>query len=599
MPETQVKRIVADVFGPNAVKELWTGNYEKVLPVTLQDFDIGAILPAVFYMFRFARRRGNGKFVATFSQPSGGNQRKSVTIEEVAGRLAEDTSFNGFDDVVGQAILGDLLLAYCLENKNRLEGRHQKIQKVTPTHFFASWVDLPDRVAHLRNVPETIVGLLSAQAGKEITLSSQGEKTWFPVGGRFDENVLLKAFAQGVRFSTIAGDRKGDRFDESEDVGIDQLLMVRIAQKIGQAPEEQRGTSGVISNQRPIATVAARHFSEDIRHFVRAYADVIPRHAFLELLESCIAVGLTTLFTSTVEAVFHWAEHGRLPENHEQRPAELLVDCSNGIDLELRDEAERSMADFVRRVERFPVILMALRILDWHAKNDREIRRKPISTSPDATEWINLLGDILTGEHARASWIHEFIETKVSELAEKLDGDYPNEANQLRDDIRQPNPVWRLAEVLIALMGRTITSEHVYKFLGSAMFVNRPNGLAASRKVLRAVIGENRKRQTDLRRLVFTDAVLDYLVHLHLLDPGANLRYRSLSLKRFLQILEERYGFYVEHAPPGLSVSNELLHRNRQSLERRLRDLGLFVGVNDAEAMKHLRPRFDRNGGPT
>jgi hypothetical protein len=28
-------------------------------------------------------------------------------------------------------------------------------------------------------------------------------------------------------------------------------------------------------------------------------------------------------------------------------------------------------------------------------------------------------------------------------------------------------------------------------------------------------------------------------------------------------------------------------------LERRLRDLGLLMGVNDAEAMKRLRPRFE------
>jgi len=40
-------------------------------------------------------------------------------------------------------------------------------------------------------------------------------------------------------------------------------------------------------------------------------------------------------------------------------------------------------------------------------------------------------------------------------------------------------------------------------------------------------------------------------------------------------------------------ISNELLRLNRIVLERRLRDLGLLVGVNDAEAMKCLRPRFD------
>jgi hypothetical protein len=42
-----------------------------------------------------------------------------------------------------------------------------------------------------------------------------------------------------------------------------------------------------------------------------------------------------------------------------------------------------------------------------------------------------------------------------------------------------------------------------------------------------------------------------------------------------------------------MSISNSLLQANRTMLERRLRDLGLLVGVNDAEAMKRLRPRFE------
>jgi hypothetical protein len=43
-----------------------------------------------------------------------------------------------------------------------------------------------------------------------------------------------------------------------------------------------------------------------------------------------------------------------------------------------------------------------------------------------------------------------------------------------------------------------------------------------------------------------------------------------------------------------MTISNDFLRANRSILERRLRDLGLLVGVNDAEAMKHLRPRFER-----
>jgi hypothetical protein len=64
-------------------------------------------------------------------------------------------------------------------------------------------------------------------------------------------------------------------------------------------------------------------------------------------------------------------------------------------------------------------------------------------------------------------------------------------------------------------------------------------------------------------------------------------------LKDFLHVLHHRYGFCIDVSPPGMTISNDLLQANRVTLERRLRDLGLLVGVNDAEAMKRLRPRFD------
>lgn len=92
--------------------------------------------------------------------------------------------------------------------------------------------------------------------------------------------------------------------------------------------------------------------------------------------------------------------------------------------------------------------------------------------------------------------------------------------------------------------------------------------------------------------MVFTDSVLDYLVHLHLLKSGGKSGIRALSYSKFIDTLRDRYGFYVDSAPPGMTISNELLQRNRALLERRLRDLGSLAGVNDAEAMKRLRPRF-------
>jgi hypothetical protein len=150
-------------------REVWTGNYDKALPISVQDFDLSAVLPAVFYMFRFGHRRGKGKFLETFGSGGTARERKrAATIDRVAKILARDNSFEGFGDETTVAILGDLLLCFCLENAKKALGRNEQIQRVAPAHYMASWVDLPDTVAHLRFVPEMMVAMLADQKGQNV-----------------------------------------------------------------------------------------------------------------------------------------------------------------------------------------------------------------------------------------------------------------------------------------------------------------------------------------------------------------------------------------------------------------------------------------------
>lgn len=595
------RAIVEEVLGRDTTRQIWSFNYEKALPISVQAFDLTAVLPAVFYMFRFGQRRGRGKFLETFAPAAGSRplQKRGATIEDVASRLIPSGEFEGFEAPAGRAILGDLLLAFCLENKNRALGRTEKIQRVAPTHYMASWVDLPDSVVHLRYVPEMVVATLATQEGRYVQRSPPDARTWFAVGRGFKTNVLLQAFLQGVHPGELDADLRGDRFDESEPVGLDQLLMIRIAQQIGQAPDKVRGGEGEwISNQRPVAERAAEHFSEDIRRFVRAYAAAIPRHALVELLESCVAVGLATIVTSVIEVLLDWAQSGEVPKKCQQRPGSLFVDCSQGIDRSLRSLAEQSMDDFLRRIERFPVVLMALRLLDHSARYDPKLKKRlkecPVPDFPYATEWLNLLGDILLGRRDEARAIFDDWERKANQLAERLEEEYPEAAEMLRDEDTQPNILWRLAETFTMLQGRQTVYEHVRNLVDSSFLANRPHGLATRRRVARQTASGGGSIRRDVRAVVLTDSVLDYLVHRHLLPTGNKGGYRFLAFKEFLRTLRERYGFCVDEAPPGMSISAELLRANRAVLERRLRDLGLLVGVNDAEAMKRLRPRFKR-----
>ena len=155
------KAIVSNVLSPNMAAQVWTVTYTPVFPFTPASFAVGAVLPPVLYMFRWGHRRGRGKFAQTFS----GDGLKKPTIESVAARLAQSTRVDGFANDTEKAMLGDLLLAYVLENKRREVGRDKQVQRIFPAHYFASWIDLPESVAHLRGVPEMIVALLVNQEG--------------------------------------------------------------------------------------------------------------------------------------------------------------------------------------------------------------------------------------------------------------------------------------------------------------------------------------------------------------------------------------------------------------------------------------------------
>ena len=589
------RKLVEEVLSPGMTREIWSGNYHKALPVSIAEFELSAVLPAVFYMFRFGQRRGGGNFLKTFGDKNGSPSqiRRSATIERVAETLSGKVEFDGFNGETEKSILGDLLLCFCLENTKHNLGRDQQIQRVAPAHYMATWIDLPQSVSHLRYVPEMIVAMLADQKGESVGQSENKKLTWFPVGKKFEENVLLGAFSQGVIREGSLGDLAADRFKEGHTVGLDQLLMIRLAQELKTAPDKMRGKeAGPISNQRPIAEGAAQNFSEDIRRFVRSYAEPAPRYALVEMLESCIAIGLTTILTSTVELLLRWSDTGAVPDREEQLPAPLFVDCSNGVERSIRDAAEQSMDDYMRRMERFPVLLMVLRLLDYRARDNKRIKREDIATRPYATDWLNLLGDLLYDRHRQARRILDRIEDDADKLADGLADDYPEVAEILNNDTSQENPVWRLADGLMVLMGRMYQNLFM-GMLDSSLLTGRPNGLAVKRTTTRGLGGSTTRRRRDVRSLVFTDSVLDYLVHLHLLKSGNKPGTRALSFGKFLEELRERYGFCVDTAPPGMTISNELLQRNRAILERRLRDLGLLVGVNDAEAMKRLEPRFE------
>lgn len=319
----------------------------------------------------------------------------------------------------------------------------------------------------------------------------------------------------------------------------------------------------------------------------------MPRHAFLDLLEACIATGLTTILTSVVDILLEWAETGRIRPRAGTAPPGLFVDCTSGADRKLRSLAEASFDDLMRRFERLPTVLMTLRLLDYAAEDNRRIKTRNLAKRPYAAEWLDLVGDLLHARDDEAASIHHRMEDDGDKLEAALQDDYPQAAAMLADRDVQPNPVKRLAAALTLLQGNR-PGQHLNKAVDSSLHVGHPNGLAQKRRTTAGASAAGTGRRSRIvRSLVFTDSGLEYLVHLHLLRPGNKAGVQPLSVLDFLRKVRDRRGFHVDTAPPGMTISNELLQANRAALERRLRDLDLLVGVNDAERMKRLRPRFE------
>lgn len=587
------KTVVEQVLSDKITKKLWTSIYQLALPFTPQSFSLGAVLPAVFYMFRWGHRRGKGTFVQTFGTQQDGKWT-SPTIENVAANLAQQKdTFEGFTGTTEQAILGDLLLSFCLENKNHSPGRAEQIQRVHPTHYLASWIDLPIKLGHLRSIPEMLVALLANQDHGEF-IQANNHQSPFGVASGFEDNVLLRLFGRSMRIKgEHQTDLTSDQFaedDDSDTIGLDQLLTVRIAQACGGAPQKARGTgdSDKIPNQYPLSKIAARIFREDFTMFVQSYGNQIPRQAFLQMLESCLALGLTNIYFSTARMLLEWEKQGKLPQT--DRPWPLFVDCSNGNDLKLRAFAEESFDDFLRRFDRVPVIMMCLRILDDVVRFDRVLRDQIPQSHPDGTEWINLLGEVFSDKHSRSEKIMDDLDEKCLRLADAFKEGDMEQAAQDRLQQNGVHPAIRLAETLTLLMGKSQHNMQAVQAPDSCLMINEPNGLARKRKILR--MRDGKRVSGEARSVVLTNSMLDFLVHRHLCGALNGGNRTQLAFIDLIQILRDDYGLYIDQEPPGLTVPIESLHHNRRLLERRLRDMGLLVGVNDAESMKHLQARF-------
>jgi hypothetical protein len=540
-------------------------------------------------MCRRGCRRGKGRFQQSFSPA----EKIRASIWSVSAKLSSDAkSFKGFDSEVQKDILGDLLLCDALENKGHEEGHSEEIQRAFPVHFLASWLDLPPSVANLRFVPEMIVCLLANQSHAQKIQPGLGTGP-FPIGLTPEKNLLFRIFARGVVFGANTANLCADSFDEQAPLALEELLMIRLAQACEEAPQTLRATRGAVSeiqNSWPVSQRAALAFRDDLTAFLENYGTAIPRRSITPMMESLLGLGLLAIYLESCSIAVAWDNTGEIPPLIAQKPVPIFADASNGSDARLRDLSEQSFDEVIGLLDQASASLMSVRILDAKGRFDRKLREH-IPNGPDTSVWLNILGKVRKENHERSEAILNDLSEKIEALAARLEeeGIEPEAIDILRSPTATSDPVRALADSLCTMMGDKLLRTKPLMFVDSCLMINEAHGLGRKRRVSRSFAGRKRKMM-DVRSTILSNTVLEALVHLHLIA-----RKGVLSFAEFLLIIRERYGIWVDECPPGVPASREDLLNNRAMLERRLRDLGLLVGVNDAEFMKHLRPRFQRS----
>lgn len=600
-----LRETLRQALGPAVERKVWSSNVESLLPLTFNDVDLEAVMPAVLYMLRWGARRGTGRFVTTFARTN--DESGSITALDIADKLLETTNSFSLDPAVThatqQTIIANLVSGLCFDNRKSKLGVDQPIQRVYPVHYLASKFDLPDRVANLRGVPELVVGILTSYGSHKIVQESK-PGLLRSVRQDFDTvqtRLLLSIYAGAIQVDEQDSRNATNRANPNEvldewrasTLGIDQLLLIRASQCLDRFPPSQ-GSSG--HNWQPRLPVTERQnkfFEQDLRDFLRYFAADLPRSALNRSIEAIIGVNLFAILTSFCNIMNHWLESGTVLNENQQNPLKILVDCSSGKDRDLRDRAEASFSSVRNRYLASALPIKVFQLINAFAENSKG-EDFPSGETAQPVDLLIAAGEVLlqrTGERLRRR-----LEDASDDLRNLLLDD--REYDTLAIGLANPAdlPVTALARTIIAMMGPKTVEGYMSQMLESALGTDgtRGTGMLAKRNTQRSRDGNTRSYRQE-RSLRMPDSVLETLAH-RLLVERSYYSNERLNVRDFITELSNRYGLCIDQID-DFPVDTELLHRNREYFEERLRALGLLEGVNDAENMKRIRLRFKLSDG--
>lgn len=511
--------------------------FDLLYTIDMNDFDVEMLLPMLFHMVRT-----KGKPVGKANDP--------MKFDEYFEQLRQHHRIAGFDAPRSRRLLKRWLRTSVVKiGKVGRSGRGEQILFVYPRTLLAYKAGLPKDITRLRGTHRFLYYILLENAKDPVQL----------------ENLFTACFGDGVSFTQ--GMAFDGRYDDKTDVDIETLLSFCFLDQLTAAGIRHYRPS---ENQKigPRLTHQSTVFAQDVLALLRCYRGELSTTLLIGMTAGLINLHFFVYTMRLVRYVLRAVQGEASVRSHK-----LYVDCT-GERRSYSDELARGCVERdLGELEMYMRASLRLRTLDRYIQSNQRLRPQlPPDTS--APEYLKKLVEL---QHSME--VENKAEMEFDDICKLNQPDAEDE--QMTDDaqflasLKDQQFEWSLDRTLEVLFRahRSSALGNLGGWFYAVGGYNRTYGLISGNV-----------RGVRVARYALTNELLSILVHAALANGGPNgTSVARMSLRDFLQTLEERYGILIDK-PPAFDRSveaSEAARRNLSAFKVRLRQIGVFRSLSD------------------
>jgi hypothetical protein len=555
----------------NLPKDLRGVAFSRACPIDLNSFDIDLFLPALFFKI-LSEGRVRGRTV-----------NDATDVQKYIDALAGHPSLEGFDDAEGRRALARLVrTALIVTGRAGERHRGEAMQAVVPYSLLSHKAGLPSAGRSQRNV-DTLV----YRAMRDVLTPQQLK------------NEIMRVFGRGVIIDPLP--QLGGRYDGVTQ--LDTLARLSIAFLDGlEATPAGSERDRVFPDSYP---ALSRELSNDLMGYLFAYQDLMPMTALTQNFLALINLEVFVYTLRLVHAVTQLVDQpDRLPPAMQPQPAscppDLYVDFTDRPSGLSQEMATACVRRDLETYQRFLYANLLLRQLDRYID---ALRRSPRQKAEierlfprdmGGGEYLQQL--LLVREDARVGPdLEASARTDLRRIADENRAD--GSGDESESELRWLETITAAGRSDAERLVLVLAEAQCKKALGSAiMWFWGAGGL---RKPFGILAGEQKARRAW--RYAPGNDLLAVLVQLAAArvpkdEPGRAAGPAPIRLKDFLDFLHARFGLLVDRPPAGFSGPEYVAaaRDNLRAMQRRLRQMGIFLDLSDDFTAQRLEPPYRR-----